>query len=402
MPMTLPSRLLLAALCLLAGAVFAEPSGQTHFSSAPAGQLRQFDYGWVDQDGRRTLTFQVEAAAIAAARHDFRAWRNADLQQAADAELDRQTKRAVADLGRAYPGVVIEQRPGHGITWRVAPPADLAAQEQALFDEAMDRACADLQADYPGAEISRGADGNFQLKASSKRDLAAIGRRLEAAQNAANEASAQLVAQAQGQVDRRSERIGQELEREFAAIQQRMGDFRLAYFREHLYRLDASGELWPDYARIAERALPTLSPLALALAAQLRGLPVHTGLTRAMAFIQTIPYDRLSDRATDAGFLPPLVMLAENRGDCDTKSVAFAVLAHLLYPQVPSALILVRNHAFLGLGLTPQPGDRSIQYDRRTWVLAEPVGPAVLPVGQIGAESQAALGRITAVVPLFP
>ncbi|WP_295393290.1 hypothetical protein [uncultured Thiodictyon sp.] len=399
---TLPSRLLLAALCLPAGAVVAEPLGQTHFSSTAAGALRQFDYGWVDRDGNHTLSFQVSVAAIAAARRDFHAWRNADLQQAADAELERQTKRAVDDLGRAYPGVEVELRPDRGIAWRVSPPADLAAQQHARFDEAMDRACADIQSDYPGASVRRGADGHFALSARSKDDLAAIERRLEAAQTAANEDAARLVAQAQGEVEHRSARIGQELDREFAAIKQRMGDFKLAYFRERLYRLDASGVLWPDYARIASRALPNLKPLALALGPQLQGLPLHTALTRAMAFIQTIPYDRLTDRGNDAGFLPPLAMLAENRGDCDTKSVAFAVLAHLLYPQVPSALILVRNHAFLGLGLTPQAGDSSVQYDRRTWVLAEPVGPGVLPVGEIGADSQAALGRIVAVVPLFP
>jgi hypothetical protein len=95
-------------------------------------------------------------------------------------------------------------------------------------------------------------------------------------------------------------------------------------------------------------------------------------------------------------------MLAENRGDCDTKSVAFAALAHLLFPKVPSALVLVPEHALLALGLAPEPGDRVVRLQGRDWVLTEPVGPDTPPVGQIGEDSPAGVDRTADVIPLFP
>ena len=398
----LPGLALLAGLLLPAVSASAAPFGQTHFSSEPAGDQRQFDYAWVDQGGTHTLRFQLDAGAIAAARRDFRAYRRTDLEAAAAAELDRQLARTLDDLGRAYPGVELHLRSDHGIAWQVNPAGDLPAQQHRLFDETLDREIAAIQSDYPGARISRGAHGSLNLQARSKGDLAAIQQRLAAAQTAGNEAAARLVEQARAGVERRADRVNQDLRNELAAVQRRLNDFKLAYFRERLYRLDDKVGLLPDYARIGERALPALAPLARALLAQMQGLPTRAALTRVLAFIQTIPYDRLEDRATDAGFLPPLVMLAENRGDCDSKSVAFAAIAHLLLPHLPIALILVPHHAFLGLGLEPQPGDRYIVRDRRTWVLAEPVGPGILPVGRSGAESEAALGQITAVVSLFP
>jgi len=401
-PPHLPLLALLAALLVPAVAVPAEQAGQTTFSSTPAGDQRRFDYRWVDQDGSHTLSFQLDEGAIAASRRDFRAYRRADLETAAAAELDRQLARTLDDLRRTYPGVRLQLRPDHSIAWQVNPAGDLAAQQHARFEETLDRELAAIASDYPGARISRGADGDLELHAKSRADLAAIQQRLTAAQDSANAASAQLVAQAQAGVARRADRVDQDLNGEIAAIQRRLDDFKLAYFRERLYRLDETGGLLPDYARIAARALPALAPLAQALRPQIQGLSTRAALTRVLAFIQTIPYDRLEDRAADAGFLPPLAMLADNRGDCDTKSVAFAAVAHLLFPQLPITLILVPRHALLGLGLEPEPGDRYIRRERHTWVLAEPVGPGIPPVGRTGPESAAALEQVTAVVALFP
>ena len=207
----LPVLALLAALLVPAIAVPAEPAGQTHFSAAPAGDQRRLDYRWIDQDGSHTLSFQLDEGAIAAARRDFRAYRRADLETAAATELDRQLARALADLGRAYPGVALQLRPDHSIAWQVNPAGDLAAQQHARFEETLDRELAAIESDSPGARISRGADGDLELHAKSKADLAAIQVRLTAAQDSANAAAAQLVEQAQAGVARRANRGDQDL-----------------------------------------------------------------------------------------------------------------------------------------------------------------------------------------------
>lgn len=200
---------------------------------------------------------------------------------------------------------------------------------------------------------------------------------------------------------RSSADIDESLQREIRQIETDVRALEAAYYHERLYKVLDDRRLRPDYARIAQESLLDLRPVADALAALTPGLPPREGLNRLLLFLQTIPYDRLDDRATDAGFLLPLVLLAENRGDCDSKAVAFAALAHLLYPDVPIALVLVPQHAFVALGLPPARGDRTLRHGGREWVLAEPVGPHVLPVGRLGDESERKLGQIEDVVTLF-
>jgi hypothetical protein len=198
-----------------------------------------------------------------------------------------------------------------------------------------------------------------------------------------------------------SEGIGNALRGEIAEIQQRMTDFKTAYYRDRLYRVGNGGYLLPDYGRIAQESLPDLQPVAAAFRSNTLGLSRRETLDRLLRFIQSIPYERLDDRSSDAGFLVPLVMLAENRGDCDSKAVAYATVMHLLFPEVSVSLVLVPQHAFLALAIPPRGGDRTLRSGGRTWVLAEPVGPARRPLGRIGPESERSLGQIESVIPLF-
>jgi hypothetical protein len=248
--------------------------------------------------------------------------------------------------------------------------ADLQATANAELKRRLTRAAAELELNYPGLKVSVGRDLKLRPRfAAGVDDQAAITREI---------------------ADRQSE------------IEDDMQAFELDYLGKRLYQLDDTGGILPNYGLIARRALPGLAPLAQALGDQVRGLPTRAALTRVLAFVQTIPFDPLKDRHKDPGLLPPLVMLAENRGDCDTKSLAFAALAHLLFPEVPSALILVPDHAVLALGLPTEPGDRVVNFQDRDWVLSEPVGPATPPVGEIGPDSPAAQDRTADIVPLFP
>lgn len=390
--------MLLAAILAFDGLIPSASAEQTRFSARPVGERLQLDYRWLDSAGPHALTVQLDAAAIEAARRGFRAYRPADLKASADAELRREVAQAVADLELAHPGLRIELGADLTLKSRVEPPTDLEARQQALFDAQMAEETAVIAADYPGARIRRDRNGDFEIETRSAADARGIERRIQAAQIRANRAVQRLAEEA----DVEAEGIDREIQARLEAIQDRMESFELDYLGERLYQLDDTGGILPNYARIAERALPGLSPLAQALGAQVRGLPTREALTRVLGFIQTIPYDPLADRAKDPGLLPPLVMLAENRGDCDTKSVAFAALAHLLFPKVPSALVLVPEHALLALGLEPEPGDRVVQLQGRDWVLTEPVGPDTPPVGQIGEDSPAAVDRTADVIPLFP
>ena len=398
MPSPLFSRCALVVCILaLAGEAPAVSADQIRFSSRPVGERVQLDYGWIDRAGTHELSVRLDAAAIEAARRGFRAYRPADLKASADAELRREVTQAVEDLEQAHPGLSIELGADLTLKSRMGPPADFEARQHALFDAQMAEETAAIAADYPGARIGRDRGGAFEIEARSAADAKAIERRLQAAQARANRAVRRFAEE----TDAQAEGIDGEIQAKLEAIEDRMRSFELDYLGKRLYQLDDRGGILPNYARIAERALPGLAPLARALSAQVRGLSTRDGLTRVLGFIQTIPYDPLADRAKDPGLLPPLVMLAENRGDCDTKSVAFAALAHLLYPKVPSALILVPEHALLALGLDTKPGDRVVRFRGRDWVLVEPVGPDTPPVGQIGKDSPAAEDRTADVIQLF-
>jgi hypothetical protein len=390
------------ALACVAAPALAERMGQTGFLSRKLGSELQLDYAWVDLTGAHKTGFRVQSAALSAARQGFRAYRRSDLQTAADDELRRQIERAVEDLKRAHPGLSISVDRDLSIHSEISAPADFEQRQREIFGEELTREIAAIESEFPGASIRRDGAGSIELQARSNRDLAAIEQRLQAAQTHANAAVASYADEANARSQYRAERVGQEIRAEIGAIEGRMQTFRNAYFRERLYRLDDSGALLPDYARIGERAVPALASAAAALAAAGHGHGPREVLSLALGFVQTIPYERLDNRAEDAGFLPPLVMLAENRGDCDTKSVAFAALARRLYPEIPSLLILLPTHALLGLGIAPAPGDRTVRYGNRDWVLAEPVGPAVLPLGEVGEDSRGDLSRPKAAIKLFP
>jgi transglutaminase-like putative cysteine protease len=143
-----------------------------------------------------------------------------------------------------------------------------------------------------------------------------------------------------------------------------------------------------DYRRVAKEAAQRLRPLARAIAAQ-AGQSARQRLTLALALLQTIPYDRLTDRdvADGTGFATPIEMLHLNRGDCDSKATALAALMRTLAPEVRTAMILLPGHAVLAAEIPTEPGDRVIELRDDKFVLMEPAGPARTPVGEIADSS---------------
>jgi len=81
-------------------------------------------------------------------------------------------------------------------------------------------------------------------------------------------------------------------------------------------------------------------------------------------------------------------LLAKNRGDCDSKATLYLALLKAAHPSLDSAFIYINGHAFVGLGLKPREGDMTFNADGRTWVIAEPVGPALAPLGDADKKSK--------------
>ncbi len=145
-----------------------------------------------------------------------------------------------------------------------------------------------------------------------------------------------------------------------------------------------------DFAQVIMDETLAIRPLASAIADRVRGLPDREVIAYALHFLQLIPYDNLKPRnALDStGFVAPLTLIDINKGDCDTKSAALAALIRNLLPDIRIAMVLVPGHAFLALDIPAKNSDSTINVNGRNYVIVEPTGPALSPVGRAHPETR--------------
>lgn len=346
------------------------------------------NYRLRDRDGQtQRLRFRLPQERLAASKRRFHAYRPGELRRLAEGEARRRRQALVRGLAERWPQAEVSLDAEGTIRWRLAPPADYQRRQRQRYDVILGREIDAIRADFPDARIIGEPGAGYRISAQSQRTLDAINRRMDQAEARANAAIAAYAADVQSATDRDMGRMRAEVQAELDRIDQRMAGFADEFFSSRLYRRNADGELLPDYRRIARIEAAELDSLLPPLRAWLRGLGQRAAVQRLLLFTQSIPYDPLDDRADSAGFLPPLQLLAENRGDCDSKSVLFAALAHRLYPDLPIAMALIPGHAYLALGLSPSAHDTQLDWSGRTWVVAEPVGPAISPLGALSDQS---------------
>ena len=165
---------------------------------------------------------------------------------------------------------------------------------------------------------------------------------------------------------------------------------------EYFYTKDKTGHyILPDHPRIAQNFIHFSYPIAQAISDYLGDATDREKIDFTLAFLQNVPYDKLQSRQTSngAGFATPLDLYKKNRGDCDSKSVAFAAIMRSLLPSADMIMVYIPGHAFAGIAIPPEEGDNTIQLEGKTFVLVEPVGPGLLPVGFVSKQSLQALRK---------
>lgn len=141
-----------------------------------------------------------------------------------------------------------------------------------------------------------------------------------------------------------------------------------------------------DHARLVDDYADEMGPVATALA---KGTSSDREFVeRALSFVQSIPYEKKA-RGEDAGYRRPMALLARNKGDCDGKAVLFLAILKAHDADLPVAVCYVRNHMLVGVGLEPAKGDKTFRHDQQKYIYAEPVGPALLPLGDAPAGHRA-------------
>lgn len=168
-------------------------------------------------------------------------------------------------------------------------------------------------------------------------------------------------------------------------LSERFDRAQKAYLAHHLRQRLEGGRILVDFAAATKALQEPMRGLARALGAT-------TGVTDddrarvalALAFFQQIPYAALGDGdARGNDFLPGPALLAQNRGDCDSKAVALAAVLRTYAPWRRLAVVSMPGHAVLGVDLPALPGEQVVRAQARQYVIMEASGPLMAPIGNV-------------------
>ncbi|QJR80386.1 hypothetical protein CA267_006155 [Alteromonas pelagimontana] len=193
----------------------------------------------------------------------------------------------------------------------------------------------------------------------------------------------------------------QHIQQQFAqAREQAFSDYlEKHYYTRYITPLNQQA-VKPDHIRYINEYTQALIPLSQALYEQVvEQSDAREYFNLLLGWVQSIPYNALDDRADSngSGFAPPATLLAQNQGDCDSKSVMTAAIAKAFLPSTPMILVLLKDHALLGIGLNSKSGEQTIKVDGTSFVLIEPTGPALFRFGEVATSTlqELASGRYT-------
>jgi hypothetical protein len=185
----------------------------------------------------------------------------------------------------------------------------------------------------------------------------------------------------------------------YTKIFQLKQELNKAYLADNYYQQfithDQINAIKPDHARFANIASIDLKPVKPLILEKFSIKNIRKVTDYVLGFVQSIPYATLESRVTasGAGFNPPLKLLWENQGDCDSKVTLTAAILRTLMPRIKMILVFIDNHALIGIEVPVQAGDQTIIIDDLSYVLAEPTGPGLLNLGKIAQASELAVGN---------
>jgi hypothetical protein len=151
------------------------------------------------------------------------------------------------------------------------------------------------------------------------------------------------------------------------------------------------GGIAVDYRRLVRSSADRLKPLADEFR-RICGRSKADLLAAVHSFVQSIPYEQgppARDGRYTAGVDVPLKVLAEDRGDCDSKAVLFAAI-WLDLSNARTILIQVPEHMLIGIALPFQEGT-SITIQSVRYLLLEMSCAAKTPPGVISLYSAESL-----------
>jgi hypothetical protein len=185
---------------------------------------------------------------------------------------------------------------------------------------------------------------------------------------------------------REEERVTREMARLDAwlngELRGRIDELTDEVLRERGFRLRGN-QIAIDYEQAALRGTQPLADCFEALRRAGRGHDEERLLGLFIAFFQELRYEVPPEEEAGRrihGFWVPMAVLARGGGDCDSKSAAFCALWRNLPRRV--ILILVPDHALVGVERKPGPDEAYVRLGNRYFVLCEVAGPGKIPPGR--------------------
>lgn len=182
-----------------------------------------------------------------------------------------------------------------------------------------------------------------------------------------------------------------------ASVIQRLLDIKqhrkIQYLQEAYYNVlvNQQGQqgVKPDHVRFAKESITSLKGIVQAISQANPTLSSRGIVEYILAFIQAIPYSTLESRyeSNGVGFNPPLRVINNNQGDCDSKVTLMAAMINGIFPETKVVIIYLAQHALIGVQFGHSNDDKWITLKDRDYILSEPTGPAMLPFGKIAKSS---------------
>ena len=167
----------------------------------------------------------------------------------------------------------------------------------------------------------------------------------------------------------------------------------LDYLKQHHYiqfNTPWSGtKIKPDHKKFVIEGIDYLEPVTQAIRESISVKKPRVLINFVLSWLQSIPYSTLESRTESSGlgYYPPIRVIAQNIGDCDSKMTLMSAIIKKIYPRLSQSLIYLPKHALIGFQLPILKSDKYTTIDGLNYILAEPVGPAKHPLSEIADSS---------------
>ncbi|MDX1536993.1 hypothetical protein [Arsukibacterium sp.] len=176
-------------------------------------------------------------------------------------------------------------------------------------------------------------------------------------------------------------------------LQQFSRQFQQQYLSNNGYQLqympDNRQRIIVDHLRIIEQSLADITPLAQTLVSQLDITSQRQLIDILLSWIQLIPLQPAEQAEYGRSYTPPLQLLRQHQGDSASKTVLLAALIRSLLPDVKQAMVYLPQRTVLALAIPAEADDRTVSLQGTAYLIADPSGPELTPVGTVELSQQA-------------